>query len=267
VAGTRWAGGPAVTPDTPFNVASVSKVVTAAGVFGLVEDGRLALTDTVQARLPGTRLVDAEGRDRAAEVTVAQLLAHQGGLPHQPGALDPTQVGSSWGDPELLTKLTGAWRLPLGRAPGQWGYANTGVAEAAAHGRAQEGGAVVFHPPGWYGSRYALPFTGLFTSTPDLARFGQALLAASRDPQDALHPMTTHGPTPGQGPGPVYRVRRGLHTVEHDGGGPGFMAWLVVIPERDVVLALACNGDGEDKARARRLFELTEAMLAVVLPP
>lgn len=39
----------------------------------------------------------------------------------------------------------------------------------------------------------------------------------------------------------------------------------MAIPERDVVLAVACNGDGESPGKSRRLFELTDEMLAVVL--
>lgn len=303
VTGRRWQDGPPVVPDTTFNVASVSKVLTAAKVLELVHARGLDLDDTVQARLPGIRLLDDRGQDRARDVTVRMLLKHLGGLPHQPVDLDPARLGSSWVDPALLTRLSDGWSIPLARAPNQWGYSNVGyallgaiieraegrtfadamrpylaaqgmssasfwpadVTTTAARGRAREAGAVVFREPDWYGSRYALPFNGLFTSTPDLARFGQRVIAAAVDPQAALHPMTVPGPLPGQGLGPVLRVRHRLRTIEHDGGGPGFMAWLVVLPEREAVLALTVNADGEDRGRAQRVQSVMEQMLEVVL--
>ncbi|MEZ4253559.1 MAG: hypothetical protein R3B99_35575 [Polyangiales bacterium] len=41
----------------------------------------------------------------------------------------------------------------------------------------------------------------------------------------------------------------------------GSWAWVVAIPERDVVLAVACNVRGESAAQGRRFFEITESLL------
>jgi D-alanyl-D-alanine carboxypeptidase len=285
-AGTLWVDGPAVTERSRFNVASVSKLLTASKVVALAAEGRLGLDDSVSAWLSGVRLVDRSGDDRA--VTLRQLLMHRGGLPHQPGALDP----GDWSAPALLTTLTDDWSITLVGEPGAYAYSNVGYAllgaivervegasfadamgahlrglgmeastfwpaalEDAAHGVA--GDAV--RAPEWYGSRYALPFTGLWCTTPDLARFGRALLVAAGDPSAPLHAMTVGT---GHGLGPVVRLRDGKRSLEHDGAGPGFMAWLIVVPERELVLAVACNGGQETREQARRLFELTEAMLA-----
>ncbi|MDF2697246.1 MAG: hypothetical protein K0S65_5629, partial [Labilithrix sp.] len=65
------------------------------------------------------------------------------------------------------------------------------LGEDAARGRVVVDGAVTFNAPSWYASRYAIPFTGLWTSMPDLARFGSALVAASKDAASPLHEMTT----------------------------------------------------------------------------
>lgn len=52
VAGERGLGGPAMTRDTIFRIASLTKPVTAAAAMMLVEDGTLSLDDPVDAWLP-----------------------------------------------------------------------------------------------------------------------------------------------------------------------------------------------------------------------
>jgi D-alanyl-D-alanine carboxypeptidase len=82
--GTRWSGssgfadvqaGRPARPGTPFAVASISKTYTAALILQLVEEGRLALTDSAAARLTGVPGVAIDPR-----ITVAQLLDHTSGL-------------------------------------------------------------------------------------------------------------------------------------------------------------------------------------------
>lgn len=51
-AGVRTVGGAAMTDDTLFRIASVTKPMTAAVVLSLVEDGRLRLGDPVERLLP-----------------------------------------------------------------------------------------------------------------------------------------------------------------------------------------------------------------------
>jgi len=79
--GSRWTGTSgyavvgsrtAVTAETAFAVASISKTFTAAAVLALIEEGRLALDESVAGRLPGLRL------DR--RITVRMLLDHTSGL-------------------------------------------------------------------------------------------------------------------------------------------------------------------------------------------
>ncbi|MFE3457459.1 serine hydrolase domain-containing protein [Nocardiopsis aegyptia] len=68
--------GAAVTPDTRFRVASMSKSMTAASVMLLVERGELDLDDPVAAVLPGFTMDDPRYRD----ITVRHLLSHTSGL-------------------------------------------------------------------------------------------------------------------------------------------------------------------------------------------
>ena len=65
------------TPDSLFQIGSVSKVWTATMIMQLADEGRLALDTPVARLLPGVALGDP---DASAEVTVAHLLTHTSGI-------------------------------------------------------------------------------------------------------------------------------------------------------------------------------------------
>jgi CubicO group peptidase (beta-lactamase class C family) len=84
--------GTAVTPETVFPAASVSKLLTAVLVLRQVERGAFALDAPVKSYLePRFRVRDAGGEQTLT--TVRQLLTHTGGLPVA------FQRASSWPDP------------------------------------------------------------------------------------------------------------------------------------------------------------------------
>jgi D-alanyl-D-alanine carboxypeptidase len=62
------------TPDTVFELASVTKQFTAAAIMTLIEDGRLKLDDSVTAHLAGCP-------ETWKPITVRHLLTHTSGLP------------------------------------------------------------------------------------------------------------------------------------------------------------------------------------------
>ena len=64
------------TDDTLFLLYSNTKVVTAAAIWALVEDGVLRYGDRIAEMLPGFE------RHRKGEITILQLLTHQGGFPN-----------------------------------------------------------------------------------------------------------------------------------------------------------------------------------------
>ncbi len=70
--------GRAVTPHTPFILASVSKSFTAMAVMQLVEAGKIELDAPVQRYLPWFRVADPVA---SARITVRHLLSHTSGLP------------------------------------------------------------------------------------------------------------------------------------------------------------------------------------------
>ena len=90
--------------DTLWLLYSNTKVITACAVWILVERGALAFTDPVAAHLPG---FEANGK---GEITIIQLLTHQGGFPN---ADMPSQA---WDDHELLRKTVCEYTLEW--APG-----------------------------------------------------------------------------------------------------------------------------------------------------
>jgi len=67
------ATGRAITPDTSFNVASMTKQFTAAAIGLLIAKGKLSETGDIRRFLP-------ELRDYGAPITVANLLNHSSGL-------------------------------------------------------------------------------------------------------------------------------------------------------------------------------------------
>ncbi len=91
-----------ITPDTLFQIGSISKVMTAAVVHQLAAEGRFKLTDRVSALVPAFPLPSGNA------ITVQHLLDHTAGLP---------------GDAPLFPE-GGLWTA---YAPGEhWHYCNTG---------------------------------------------------------------------------------------------------------------------------------------------
>jgi D-alanyl-D-alanine carboxypeptidase len=88
----RWRGaaGPArpdgtpMRPETPYFVASVTKLFIATTVLQLAEQGRLELDASITRYLPPEvtgSLHRRDGIDRTADITIRHLLGHTSGLP------------------------------------------------------------------------------------------------------------------------------------------------------------------------------------------
>lgn len=69
--------GQPVTPDSVFQIGSITKIYTTTMIMALVESGRLALDTRVIDVLPELRLADSYARDH---VTVWHLLTHTSGI-------------------------------------------------------------------------------------------------------------------------------------------------------------------------------------------
>ena len=109
----------AITPETSFRLASVTKQFTAAAILTLRQTGRLALDDKLGALLPGT---PAYARD----VTVRQLLTHTSGVPDYEPLLGNGK-GPPIHDRDVLDLLRRAKALHFA-AGTSWRYSNSGYA-------------------------------------------------------------------------------------------------------------------------------------------
>lgn len=75
-------GGSILKQDTPFHVASVGKLFTAAAIYQLIDEGKFDLDTKITGILEGDRLKPLftyEGVNYSDEVTIRQLLAHTSG--------------------------------------------------------------------------------------------------------------------------------------------------------------------------------------------
>ncbi len=132
--------GVAMTDDTIFRIASMSKPITSVAVMMLYEQGHFLLGDPVSRYLPelgGLQVaVDAPDSDGAGlvtvpaerEMTIQDLLRHTSGLTY--GFFGDTPVdrlyveaGVMSGDPTIAAMVTKLGTLPLKHQPGStWEY-------------------------------------------------------------------------------------------------------------------------------------------------
>ena len=127
--------------DTIFQVASMTKPITAAGIMMLVEDGLLALSDPIQKFLPKFAdiqlIVSAAERVQGSELSevrkpsrppmIRDLLTHTSGM----GSGYPESIKDLFDKRDLtLAEAVDIFaKRPLEFEPGsQWGYSNMGIA-------------------------------------------------------------------------------------------------------------------------------------------
>ena len=102
------------TPQSVYQIGSVSKQFIAAGIMLLVQDGRMSLDDKT-----GKYLADTPAEWQA--ITVRHLLTHTAGIVNEPPAFDPFKLQS---DADLVKS---AYSARLLFVPGaEWAYSNTG---------------------------------------------------------------------------------------------------------------------------------------------
>ena len=124
----------AMTKDTLFRIASMTKPVTATAVLILADEGKLAVTDPVEKHLPefrGQMLVSERGKDRlvlvkpARPITIRDLLTHTSGLPFYSPGLADVYVKR---DRTLADTTLAVSQRPLDFEPGsKWAYCNSGI--------------------------------------------------------------------------------------------------------------------------------------------
>lgn len=109
-----------VNPDTKFQLASISKSVTATMIASMVGNGELSWDDTIVAVDPGFKLSDPYVTEH---VTYRDLLSHRSGLPEY--GTDELQNDFGYTRPEIMDRLR-YLGLP-GAFRSSYAYSNIGI--------------------------------------------------------------------------------------------------------------------------------------------
>jgi len=132
--GTRnLAQGPAMTLDTIFRLASMTKAVTSVAAMQLVEQGRLQLDQPIGGVLPELSAPQVlEGFDDAGAprlrpakrpITLRHLLTHTAGFGYEFDNADLVRYVKATNTPQTSTGKLASLRLPLAFDPGErWQY-------------------------------------------------------------------------------------------------------------------------------------------------
>jgi methyl acetate hydrolase len=127
------ANGPAMTIDTLFRVASMTKAVTSVAAIQLVEAGKLSLDGPVPAIDPALAApqvldgFDASGSPRLRPakrpITLRHLLTHTAGFSYDTWDADMQRYAQATGLPSRATGRLAGLRQPLAFDPGErWEY-------------------------------------------------------------------------------------------------------------------------------------------------
>ena len=120
----------AVTPETRFQIASLSKSMTAVAALRMVQDGQLALDAPVNSALKSWQLPESDFT-RATPVTLRKLLNHTAGINNHDG---PEGCYPRGKQPTLLQTLNGTPPSVIAPVAVQWPvgeaahYSNNGFA-------------------------------------------------------------------------------------------------------------------------------------------
>ena len=127
------AGGTAMTQDTVFRIASMTKTVTSVAALQLVEQGRLSLDGAlpdIDAALNAPLVLegfDAAGapilRPARNRITLRHLLTHTAGFSYEAWNANTLRYVAASGMPSTSTGRLAALRMPLAFEPGErWHY-------------------------------------------------------------------------------------------------------------------------------------------------
>ena len=113
-----------MTPDTMFNIMSMTKLMTATAVLMLQDEGKLNLTDPVANYIPAFAALKTPS-GQPANLTLLQILTHVSGLGEATAAAAR--------DARTLADLVPLWLdAPMQNEPGvKWRYCQSGINTAA----------------------------------------------------------------------------------------------------------------------------------------
>ena len=281
-------GAQRVDTTTLFQAGSISKAITAVAALRCVERGLLRLDEDVSLRLSAWKIPDHEWSARRP-VTLRGLLSHGAGLnvPSFPGYAAGTPIptvlqvlrgappantppvrveiepGAEWRYSgggitvvqQLLTEVTGSTFAELLRETvlERAGMKATTAEQPLSAARATS--AATGHSAGRpIAGRWRvypeIAAAGLWSTAPDLARFGVAVMGAIRGDRatllrtDPAREMVTRQ-MGNWGLGFALGGAGDSATVGHDGSTAGFAARVLVIPATGQGIAVMTNGESD----------------------
>ncbi|WP_137148594.1 serine hydrolase [Mycolicibacterium sp. CR10] len=282
--------GAGLTPDTPFDIASVSKQFTATAVLLLVQDDRLTIDDTLAqhvAGLPGW----------AEKVSVAQLMHQTSGIPDYIGLLEDAGYGYSDRTTNADAMRVLAKVQELDFDPGErFEYSNSNyllLGEIAQRVTSQPlatvlaaeifvplGLAMVLDPIGtvsgeavpyeWSGGEYVPSRSGweqvgdgsIKTTPSQLVRWADNYRTGALGGRRLLDAQLAGAVDTDEGTGDRYGAGINVYadgTLGHDGSWAGFVSDFGISADRRAAVAVSCNTDAQDPtAIAAALGELWE---------
>lgn len=286
--------GVAVTPETVFRLASVSKPITAVAALQLAEQGRLDLDAPVNTYLP-------ELPEFYERVTVRQLLGHLAGVRHyRPGEMDSTTRYESVRDALAIFKddrlihepgarfvySTYGFNLVGGVVEAVSGtpfrdYLRSRIFEPAGMRTARDDDArsIIPHRAAGYrrepdgtlvnavlaDTSNKVPGGGLCATAADLVAFAEALASGRLVGPETLALMATPQTTTSRMPtgyGLGWNVGRheGRVEVYHGGNQPRVTTILYTRPDQATAVAILTNLEGAQLLPlARQVADLVEA--------
>jgi CubicO group peptidase (beta-lactamase class C family) len=269
----------AITPTTPFHVASVSKQFTAAAVLLLAERGKLSLDDDVRKYIP-------ELPDFGVTMRIHHLLHHTSGLRDQWDLLQLAGWRYSLNlitDADAMSLITRQKNLNF--PPGsKYLYSNTGFTLLGQIVKRVSGLSLrefttkdIFEPLGMTNTHfrddhaeiikgealgyvptkdgrfrlsvtnfYTVGATSLYTTVEDLAKWDENFYSPKVGGPDFTLLMTqTEKLSSGKGNdyalGLVLGKYRGLPTVEHSGSDAGYRSNIIRFPQQHFSVVSLCN--------------------------
>ena len=268
----------AITPQSIFHVASISKQFTAFSILLLEQDGKLSVSDDVRKYIP-------ELPSYGKTITIDHLLHHTSGLRDQWDLLGL----SDWREDDLITeddvlRVVTRQKEPNFEPGAEYLYSNTGYTLLAVIVKRVSGKSLrdfaderIFRPldmtsthfhedhtmivPGrtqayqprddgeW---RISIPVfdtygaTSLFTTVGDLSKWERNFADAKVGGPALIAKFTTKGTLEDGEPisyarGVVVGTYRGLATVGHGGADAGYRADVVRFPKQRLAVAVLCN--------------------------
>jgi serine-type D-Ala-D-Ala carboxypeptidase/endopeptidase len=276
-------GGPEVTPDTVFEIGSITKVFTALLLADMVERGEVTLNDPLRKFLPASVTIPSRGRK---EITLVDLATQTSGLPRDSVKVDLDSPTSAYADYTAGQLYAFLGSVRLDRDPGsKYEYSNVGFA-LLGNALALRAGISyedllrrrIFEPLGmssttitltagqrsrratgyngkllavepWNGGVLA-PTGSIISTAADMLKFGAAMV----DPNSPLKPAfarMTSVRRPSDGPRSDQVLGWGIfrlgpnELVGHSGGTLGFQTRLIVDLTRKRSVVAWINGQGE----------------------